>query len=557
LIQLPIPAPPVIDTPVEDRLKYYTTLLGSSELAQVRLVCEDRFDFFLAATYDNTYLEPFHGDLARWLQHQLPNNWINDKAWVRVTLPRGHLKTSICTKTFLIWLYLRLVMLRRFVSTDYPDMRSMISSSTDNNAKKMVGMIRNAVRNDRWFSNYWPDLRPKAFHEHWSDDSAWMPRDGTYMEGTFESSGIGRSITGRHFNVFVEDDTISPKRDELTSEEYIPTREDIEKAVGWHTLIGPFMEPPFRGLRMVVGTRWAKGDLIEYVENEPGWEHFELPCVLDTPEGIPIEDCWQQGTPISSRHGMDGLLTARESMGRYFFNALYLNKPISSENQVFTEPFEYFDDEDVPEDAFIVVTVDPAVSQKESADFTAIVCAAHVPGAVYILDAIRGRWLPSDVTKRALDVCRDRNASKLVLEAIAGFQTFLPMFHEALEAHDAPYVSFEPITSLRNTKNQRIMGLEPLFDRKVVRFRREPKPDALINELLQFTPDGARMKHDDLIDALSLHLPSYRQGHRPPAARTREPMKDPRTLTWDDFHKKQPISTRYESRRRRVTSEWE
>ena len=100
-------------------------LAGRPSLEAIRERCELNFAFFLSFLYDPNYLESFHGDLARWLQEHVPTDTRKDRARLRVTLPRGFLKTSIVTKMFSLWLYL----------VDQ-ETRVCISSNTDKNAEK-------------------------------------------------------------------------------------------------------------------------------------------------------------------------------------------------------------------------------------------------------------------------------------------------------------------------------------------------------------------------------------------------------------------------------------
>jgi hypothetical protein len=106
---------------------------------------------------------------------------------------------------------------------------------------------------------------PNFNKTRWSDTCACLKRPENLPEGTFEAAGVGTSIIRRHYNRINEDDTIAPKHDELTGGEILPSRDDIEKAIGFHVLTIPLLITSDEDRRRVIGTRWASYDLINYI----------------------------------------------------------------------------------------------------------------------------------------------------------------------------------------------------------------------------------------------------------------------------------------------------
>ena len=84
-------------------------------------------------------------------------------------------------------------------------------------------------------------------------------------EGTFEAAGVGTAVISRHFDLVIEDDTVSPAKDSLTGVMQQPTKAEIEKAIGWHRLVHPLLLHPSRSQILVIGTRWADKDLIGWI----------------------------------------------------------------------------------------------------------------------------------------------------------------------------------------------------------------------------------------------------------------------------------------------------
>ena len=489
-------------------------------LSELRKQAEEDFVFFLTLFQHPKFLDDFHGDLARWLQGYTaiierekgrsvdslgipyasrPQDSM-ERVRLRVTLPRGFIKTRIVTVLYTLW---RIVRDRKE--------RVLIVSNTDRNARSMVAIIKSYFERNDLFREMFPDLRPLTFHHHWSDERIKV-RGGAsdQMEGNVDAVGVGANITGRHYTMIIEDDTISPQIDDLTGEMYVPRREAIEKAIGWHRLAGPLMVPQGGGMRIVVGTRWAYGDLLQYIIENESYESFETACVTD----VPSDGDWTQGKAVFKNAPMEVLKKLREDLGAYFFSALYLNSPIAESRRLFrAEEFRWFGDREVPGEAYRVICIDPAFSKSTTADYTAITCCAHSPGAMYVLHASRDRLSPADIVKKALDVAEEYNVSHMRFEAISGAATLVPTLKDGLyERSLGCYL--EEVKNVKGSKIDRICGLQPFFERGIVRMRKSQAE--LQTELLEFNPEThvRQGKHDDLMDSLSMHIPIYRRQFR-------------------------------------------
>jgi predicted phage terminase large subunit-like protein len=183
----------------------------------------------------------------------------------------------------------------------------------------------------------------------------------------------------------------------------------------------------------------------------------------------------------------------------------YFNEPLSEENQIFRRDFfRYYNDyqlNDIKKKPHRIYTlVDPAISKKTSADFTAIVTLlVDIMGRIYWLEIIRERLNPME-TIRALFAAYERwRPEKVGVETVA-YQKALVFFIEEEKKRTASLVKNMIIQEIRadSDKERKIRALQPKYAIGSV-FHRENDPMTRIleQELLRF-PKAA---HDDIIDA--------------------------------------------------------
>ena len=241
--------------------------VSKSEIRTIRKFCLENFWFFAQSLLEPKFYDTtFHKDLCDFLQKPSRGKLI--------VLPRTFLKTTI-TSMYLLWR-----------ATRDPNLRVMIVSNTSPNAEKTVHSIRSVIENSKFYQLLFADLIPNFSKIRWSDRCACINRPTDHPEGTFEAVGVGSNVIRRHYNIIVEDDTVAPKRDELTGDEAMPTRDDIEKAVGFHKLTIPLLIDFNEDQRIVVGTRWSSYDLINHVKEHEKWDVFDRPAIDS--EGKPL-----------------------------------------------------------------------------------------------------------------------------------------------------------------------------------------------------------------------------------------------------------------------------
>jgi len=460
--------------------------MTTQEVKRTREWLLDDFSYFAQLLTDPAFFDViFHTDLCRFLQHSK-----KDKM---VVLPRTYLKTTMAS-LYGLWR-----------ATKDPSKRILFTSNTTPNAAKTVRSIRSIVEQNPFYHLFFPELVPVFSKVRWSDSCACLARPVDYPEGTFESAGIGSNIIRRHYNLIFEDDTVAPKKDELTGEEAMPSKDDIEKAIGFHKLTIPLLIEE-DDERIITATRWASYDLINYVSENEKFDTYNRPCHKE------------DGTPLYKRFSQERLDLIRAGMGVYMFSMLYENKPLSKEFMAFNPDFfKYYEEGELPEDGDGLVTVDPAdpPTGKASQDYSAIISVKHTKRGLYVRRYKHIRVSDKQMIDETFDMADMDGYSKIRIE-VNRYAHLAAAFREEMKKRNK-YYAIDEVKAKRINKEARIKNrLSPLFENGVIYLKRGMRE--LEAELTTF-PYG---RHDDLIDALS-----WQVGDRTSTEYEKEPYKRP------------------------------
>jgi len=145
--------------------------------------------------------------------------------------------------------------------------------------------------------------------------------------------------------------------------------------------------------------------------------------------------------------------------------------------------------------------IDPAISLKQRADFTAIVTiGVDVLGKIYILEVKRGHYTEDQMVDELFLTNERFHPMNISIETVAFQKTLQHYIMKEIKrrGHSIPLVEVLPESD--ESKEKRIRLLQPMYMRGDI-YHSESVADIefLEDELLRF-PKG---KHDDLIDALS------------------------------------------------------
>lgn len=408
-----------------------------------------------------------------------------------IELPRSWFKSTIGSVAAPLWIVVR-----------NPNWRILIVQNTITNACKKLASIKDHILDNRLLQTIFPHMRRSA-KGTWRADAATIERSKKSPEATFEVAGANTDIVSRHYDVAIEDDTVAPDLDDMTADALLPSKEDVEHAIGFHKLLNPIMDHPIASLMIVIGTRWYEEDLISFIkQQQKGYRIYSRACVEDE-HGQPN---WHEGQPVwPEMFSWEVLKNLRNSMGEYLFNTLYLNSPTTGDDQPFKpEYMEYYENVPYPNHLLIYTTVDlagDAEQQVKLGDYNVVMTCGKClkTGNHYVLEYFRKRCNPGETIDAIFDHVLKHHPLMVGVESVA-LQNHMLYHIRARMQKVKKWFRLEPVKYGKSSKIARIQGLEPVCRNHKLFIK--PWMKELETELLVF-PRG---KNDDIIDALSMQL---------------------------------------------------
>lgn len=201
---------------------------------------------------------------------------------------------------------------------------------------------------------------------------------------------------------------------------------------------------------------------------------------------------------------------ARRTMGSYVFANQYQNEIIPEGEQSFKKHWiRYY--KEIPTDIYRFAFIDPAISQADTADYTALaIVACDSQKNWYVEHMERRRINPSQIIEMAFEVAARYQPMVIGIEDVAFQRAIMHFAVEEMRRRN----KFIPITGVKRSpdksKQMRILGLVPRFEWGTLFLSQSC--GALEDELSTF-PRGA---HDDCLDALAsiediIYYPEKRQ----------------------------------------------
>lgn len=396
-----------------------------------------------------------------------------------VELPRDWFKSTLGSIAYPIWRAIR-----------NHDVRILVVQNSMANARKKILAIKQIFEKNDLFRALYPEILPTK-SSTWTQECLTVNRKEAHPEGTFEAAGVGTAITSRHYDLIVQDDTISPGKDAMTGVAQQPTQLEIEKAIGFHRLTHPLLLHPSKSQLLVIGTRWAVGDLIGWIKkNAPHFKWFSRKARDES------------GKPIWDRYDEKVLCELELELGPYMFAALFLNDPTEAINQVFRRDWiRYY--QNMPRTGLVYCTsIDPASAKREESaepDYSVVLTTAMKveTGDIFVVDYTRERMNPGQHIDAIFDHWHRYHSVVFKLDAIAYQRTLGYWLRRRMDKTKTQFY-IEEVKSLTTSKVDRIRGLQPYFANGKIAIR-ATMPE-LERELLAF-PKGV---HDDLIDCLAM-----------------------------------------------------
>ena len=377
-------------------------------------------------------------------------------------LPRGWLKTTLCSIAFPIWLSIR-----------KPNIRILVVQNSATNACKKLAVIRGQWEQNDLLRSLFPELLPTK-SSVWKADSACLTRPASFAESTYEAAGTSTRVVSRHYDVVIEDDTVAPDYDELGNESLAPTHEDVQKAIGWHrTNVLPLLNNPLRGINLIVGTRWYDQDLIRWVkDNEPQYRVISRACrENDRGEADP-----RGHLTYPERFGEKVLAELETALGSYMFYCLYYNMPVRSEDMAFQPQwFQYYEVQPPLASLAVYTTVDvgtdPKLSTTGEVDYCVVMTCGKdmTTGNIYVLDYFHKQANPGELCAAIFDHALKYNPVVVAYQGIA-FERSLAYWLRELMRQNQYFFNFMqlPGSNRADAKSRAIEGLIPVFQAQAI-----------------------------------------------------------------------------------------
>lgn len=184
-------------------------------------------------------------------------------------------------------------------------------------------------------------------------------------------------------------------------------------------------------------------------------------------------------------------------MGSYIYANQYQNEIIPTDKQVFPRHWlRYY--VELPPLVHTFAFIDPAISEEESADYTAfVVISVDAQENIYVRLAKRERCNPSRTISLMFELYERFKPQTIGIEDVAFQRSIIHFAQKEMKARK----KLLPLTGVKRgpdkTKHMRIMGLVPRFEWGSL-YLAQGLYD-LETELAQYP----RAAHDDLLDALS------------------------------------------------------
>jgi predicted phage terminase large subunit-like protein len=395
---------------------------------------------------------------------------------LQILLPRGYFKSRIAAIAYPLWRLVR-----------DPNETGYIMSHSLSLTKAHLREIKKHIRSGRldfYSRNGTPMYLPAC---RWTEEEIEIAWRGPGTRGGTPSIAIGSVDVGKegfHFDFIIEDD--------LHDKDNVQTRDGIDRVIYAHQQTEPLQDVGKGSVRVVIGTRWAFGDLYENLETEAGWPTVKM--------GLYVNGNEADGCTFPEEFTPERIALLKRGMFPENFAAQYLNEPISAETQVFRrDMFRVFPGS--PPKGTRYMLLDPALSLKKHGDRSGIILAVvSEENRIYVQTAHADRLIPDALMDRLFAMALAFNPDMIGIETVAFQKALKYEFEKRMRAAGRwwPVTELRPDT--RTSKEERIKGLAGIYAAGDI--LHAPGLNDLEDELLRF-PKG---RHDDLIDALA-YLP--------------------------------------------------
>jgi hypothetical protein len=362
-----------------------------------------------------------------------------------VLMPRGHLKTTICTISDSIRLALK-----------DPNTRILIQNEVFENAADILFELKGHWERGDMLRALFPELIPERLFgpgTDWARDASSIKRSANYKESTWTASGSGGSPQSKHFNFIKNDDLIGEKHKESENE--------MQRAIRWADAMEPLLDSPNDTLDYY-GTRKTMADVYNHIMEQ-----------LGDKLAVFIREPIENGSAIFSKFPLEKLLDIMVNKPEVWAHD-FMNNPIGkggldwgkgllrqfeiSRNRVvfvdhITEQLASWHLDELD----IVVTADPNSGKLLGTDKAAVVVHGVSPSEqIFVLESWSDRVQPDGFIDKLFSLCMKWQPRIVGIEE-AGQQNQLYYFEKRCNLEQT-FFHIKPLLHNNMDKERRIRG---------------------------------------------------------------------------------------------------
>lgn len=417
---------------------------------------------------------------------------------------RGHLKTTIHTIAHSIqWIL------------NYPDIRILICSSTDEKASMILSEIKSHFQFNPRLRMFFPELCPSAnrIADFGSKTEFRIPGQSRFAkEPTVQTASVGKQLASTHYDVI--------KCSDVVTEQNVRTAGQLSEVEDFFGYLDPLREKfeskdgaPNPAWLDIEGTIYNYSDFYQKTLDRKSsgaqswWHVTKQSCWADKSKRLPL---WPERFPVAQ---LDRILA---QIGPVLFSAQYEMEPIAeSDGLAKPEQIRVFPAQLVAElmPRYRLHTTVDLSNMDPSTDGDATVfttCGFDRDGRCDVLSVIRGRFTLDQVVQYffAIDQVYPGHIDFKVQKDHFARVLWPIMQREQAKRGKWLNIQMTPI-STRVSKQQRIRGLQAWFMQGLVRFADNI---SCLNDVRMEILRFPKYEHDDILDTLADQM-SNRDGH--------------------------------------------
>lgn len=406
----------------------------------------------------------FHQEIYRKYQSTLQR--------IAIGAPRGHAKSTVTDLVYLAWALVH-------KKTKF----TLVVSDTYSQSVLFLEALKAEFESNDRLKEFYGDMQSK----NWSEGEIIV------NDIMVKALGAGMKVRGLKFRESRPDLIIA---DDLENDELVENKDRREKLERWFNgALVPSLAKD--GRVVIVGTILHYDSLLAKILDENKYTEYDKKTYRAIMDGQAL---WPEHLSLEELEKIKNEYIQKGQASLFYSE--YMNDPIDKESQEFKrEYFLYRSKEEIEKlQTNNFLTIDTAISQRDSADYTGFCDNSVDRENKWNLKAWRKRITPIELIDTLFTLHRQRRYNQIGIEKTIYLQAIKPFLDEEMRKRN----EFLPVVELQHNqqaKETRIRGLLPRYASKSV-FHIEGECNDLEDEMLTF-PKGI---HDDTLDAAAYQL---------------------------------------------------